>query len=169
MSPDDRNAGSTSKAQLSCCTGEVSKGQTADSVFYGSLQSNCLVFFAFVSLPCLQRSGGRESEDGAQCGTSCRSCLICTSPAWLREMWPSWLRGAPHRSPLSPLAGDPRGYHLGTSYGSAPRRRRRMASGMAGRRWAARSHPARWGRWIPVPKKLGGKALGVQQPLKSCR
>lgn len=52
LSPDDRIAASTSKAQPNRCTGEVSEGQTADPVIYGSLQSNSLVFIvACVSFP----------------------------------------------------------------------------------------------------------------------
>lgn len=47
----------------------------ADPVFYASLQSNWLVFtVAFVSSP--QRSGGRESEDRACCGTHCHPLVL---------------------------------------------------------------------------------------------
>lgn len=52
MLPNDHNAGSTSKAQPSHCTGEVGEGQTADPVFYDALRSNGLVFIvARVSFP----------------------------------------------------------------------------------------------------------------------
>ena len=62
MPLDDRNAGSTSKAQLSCCTGEVSEGQTADPVFYGSSQSNRLVFIAAFSSFFPRRAVGEKAK-----------------------------------------------------------------------------------------------------------
>lgn len=44
-------------------------------MFYASLESNWLVFtVAFVSSP--QRSGGRESEDRAWCGTHCHPLVL---------------------------------------------------------------------------------------------
>lgn len=46
MSPDDHGIGSTSEAQPSHCTGELSEEQTADAVCCDTVQSDCLVSIA---------------------------------------------------------------------------------------------------------------------------
>lgn len=182
MSPDDRNAGSTSKAQPSCCTGEVSEGQAADPVIYGSLQSNCLVFIVLLFLS-PQRSGGRKSEDTARRGTRCCP-LVLRAPlrhgwenvamvAWRDPLAPPYLCGQllPAGTALTPAMAQPQGGGGQRSrpggVTAAPWRGCWGRWGAWG--WAARS-PWRGGEGASLCRRnRGGKAPGVQQPLKTCR
>lgn len=164
--PDDRNTGSTSKAQPSHCAGEVSQRWRADPMFYGSLQSNWLVFtVAFVSSP--QRSGGRESEHWACCGTHCHPLVL---QGMAEENVAVLALQGPPCSPFSLPAG---GYHL-----EVPPRHQLWLS--PGEEEGRALPPAWWVRsgqqtplapWVSssVLKESLWKALGVQQALKICR